>query len=88
MLIPIVNPDCLCQEAVLNFVQVYPREGKKADRFMIRLKLSGRGYKIHDQGKFHRSEMKDIIRHLNADSKILKQLNDRFMEMREKVKKS
>lgn len=26
-----LNPDCSCQEAALNFVQVYPREGKKAD---------------------------------------------------------
>jgi hypothetical protein len=35
-----MNPDCTCQEAVLNFVQAYPREGKKADSFMIGINLT------------------------------------------------
>ena len=52
-----MNPDCTCQEAVVNFLQTYPREGRKADSFMIRFKLNGRGYKIHDQGNFNRREI-------------------------------
>lgn len=53
-----LNPECTCQVAALNFVQVYPREGKKnADSFMVRVKLNGRGFKILDQGKFHRREI-------------------------------
>ncbi|WP_053362491.1 hypothetical protein [Bacillus sp. FJAT-27251] len=80
-----MNPDCKCQEAVLHFVQVFPRERKKADSFMVRFKLNGRPFKIHDQGKFHRSEIKSIMMHFNADNKIQELLNDRFKEMREKV---
>lgn len=81
-----MNPDCTCQEAALNFVQVYPREGKKADSFMIRLKLNGRGYKIHDHGKFNRREIKAIVMHFTADDTILKLLNERYKEMKERVK--
>ncbi|MGM0900700.1 MAG: hypothetical protein ACQEXB_06265 [Bacillota bacterium] len=65
-----LNPDCTCQEAVLNFVQVYPRVGKNADSFMVMFKQNGRGFKIHEQGKFHRSEIKAIMMHFNADSNI------------------
>ncbi|MBM4763115.1 hypothetical protein [Bacillus sp. B15-48] len=81
-----MNPDCTCQEAVLNFVQVYPREGKKADSFMISLKLNGRGYKIYDQGKFHRGEIKNILLRFNVDNKIGNLLKERFKEMRGKAK--
>jgi hypothetical protein len=81
-----MNPDCTCQEAVLNFVQAYPREGKKADSFMIRYKLNGRGYKIHDHGKFTRREIKAIVMHFTADTSILELLNERFKEMKEKAK--
>src|SRR3954462_348041 len=56
-----MNPDCKCQEAVLHFVQVYPREGRKADSFTIRFKLHGRGYKIHDRGRFTKREIEDIV---------------------------
>jgi hypothetical protein len=82
-----MNPDCACHEAVLNFVQAYPREGKKADRFMIRHKLNGRGYKIHDQGKFNRREVQAIVLHFTADDTTLKLLNERYKEMKEKAKK-
>lgn len=81
-----MNPDCKCYEAVLNFVQVYPREGKKADSFMIRYKLNGRGYKIHDQGKFNRHELRTIVRHFTSDGTILEPLNERFKKMKEKAK--
>lgn len=81
-----LNPDCTCQEAALHFVQVYPREGKKADSFMIRFKLNGRGYKIHEQGKFIRREIKAIVLHFTADDTILKLLNDRYKELKEKTK--
>jgi hypothetical protein len=81
-----MNPDCTCQEAVLNFVQAYPREGKKADSFMIRYKLNGRGYKIHDHGKFTRREIKAIVMHFTADPTILELFNERFKEMKEKAK--
>ncbi|AGK54079.1 hypothetical protein [Bacillus sp. 1NLA3E] len=81
-----MNPDCTCNEAVLNFVQVYPRESRKADSFMIRFKLNGRGYKIHDQGKFNRCELQAIVRHFTADGTILKSLNERFKEMKEIAK--
>jgi hypothetical protein len=80
-----MNPDCTCQEAVLNFVQVYPREGRDADSFMLRCKLNGRGYKIHDQGKFHRGEIKAIMMHFKADCNVQTLLTERFKEMREKV---
>lgn len=81
-----LNPDCTCQEAVLNFVQVYPREGARADNFTIRLKLNGRGYKILDSGRFTRREIKAIILHFYAEAMILKQLNERYRIMREKAK--
>jgi hypothetical protein len=81
-----MNPDCTCQEAVLNFVQVYPRENKKADSFMIRFKLNGRGYKIHDHGKFNKREIQAIVRHFTADDTIPQFLNERFKEMKEKAK--
>jgi hypothetical protein len=81
-----MNPDCTCQEAVLNFVQVYPREEKKADSFMIRFKLNGRGYKIHEHGKFSRREIKAIVMHFTADDTIPQLLNERFKEMKEKAK--
>lgn len=81
-----MNPDCKCQEAVLNFVQVYPREGRTANSFIIRFKLNGRGYRIHDQGKFNRHEMESIVRHFTPDDTILKLLNERYKEMKEKAK--
>ena len=81
-----MNPDCTCQEAVLNFVQAYPREGKKADSFIIRYKLNGRGYKIHEHGKFTRREIKAIVMHFTADTTILELVNERFKEMKEKAK--
>jgi hypothetical protein len=81
-----MNPDCTCQEAVLNFVQVYPREGRKADSFMIRFKLNGRGYKIHDHGKFNKREIKAIVMNFTADDTKLKLFNERYEEMKEKVK--
>jgi hypothetical protein len=81
-----LNPDCKCQEVVLNFVQTYPREDRKADSFMIRIKLNGRGYKIHDRGKFTRREIKAIVMHFTADDMILELLNERYKEMKEKAK--
>jgi len=81
-----MNPDCTCQEAVLNFVQVYPREGRKADGFMIRFKLNGRGYKIHDRGNFTRREIQAIVMHFTSDDTLLELLNERYKEMKEKVK--
>ncbi len=80
-----LNPDCKCQEAALHFVQVYPRVGKNADSFMVMFKLNGRGFKIHEQGKFHRSEIKSIMMHFNVDNNIQSLLNERFKEMREKA---
>lgn len=79
-----MNPDCTCQEAVLNFVQVYPRESKNAESFMIRLKLNGRGYKIHDLGTFNRREIKSIVIHFTADGTVLRRLNKRYKVMKEK----
>lgn len=81
-----MNPDCSCQEAALHFVQVYPREGRKADSFMIRQKLNGKGYKIHDVGKFNKREIKAIVMKFTADDTLTKHLNERFQEMKEKVK--
>ncbi|MEH7306915.1 hypothetical protein [Neobacillus drentensis] len=81
-----MNPDCTCKDAVLNFVQVYPREDKKADSFMIGFKLNGRGYKIHDHGKFNKREIQTIVMHFTADDTILKLLNERMKEMKEKAK--
>jgi hypothetical protein len=81
-----MNPDCSCHEVVLSFVQVYPREKKKADSFTIRFKLNGRGYKLHDQGRFSRREIQDIVRHFTADDSILKLSNERYKEMKEKAK--
>ncbi len=81
-----MNPDCTCQDAVLHFVQAYPRDDRKADSFMIRFKLNGRGYKIHDRGKFTRREIQAIVMHFTADDTILKSLNERFKEMKEKAK--
>lgn len=81
-----MNPDCTCQEAVLNFVQVLPKKGREAESFMIRFKLNGRGYKIHDQGNFNRHELRSIVRHFTSDGMILEPLNERFKEMKEKAK--
>src|SRR4051794_30632788 len=81
-----LNPDCTCQEAVLNFVQTYPREDKKANSFMIRYKLNGRGYKIHDRGNFTRREIQAIVMHFTSDDTLLELLNERFKEMKEKAK--
>ena len=80
-----MNPDCTCQEAVLHFLQVYPREEKKADSFMVRYKLNGRGFKIHERGKFNKREIQSIVMHFTADDTILKLLNNRFNEMKEKA---
>lgn len=81
-----MNPDCTCQEAVLHFVQMYPREDRKADSFMIRFKLSGRGYKIHEQGKFNRRDIQAIVNQFTADDTIPKLLNERYKKMKEKAK--
>lgn len=81
-----MNPACSCQEAVLHFVQVYPRGDKKADSFMVRYKLNGRGYKIHEYGQFIKREIKAIVMHFTSDDMIVKLLNERFNEMKEKVK--
>jgi len=81
-----MNPDCTCQEVVLNFVQVYPREGKKADSFMVRFKLNGRGFKIHEHGKFTRREIQAIVMHFTADTMIIELLNERYKQMKEKAK--
>ncbi|WP_042461319.1 hypothetical protein [Neobacillus dielmonensis] len=81
-----MNPECTCQESALNFVQVYPREDKKADSFMIGVKLNGRGFRIHEQGGFHKREIQSIYLHFTADTSNLNLLNDRFAEMREKAK--
>ncbi|MDQ1147378.1 hypothetical protein QE429_004205 [Bacillus sp. SORGH_AS 510] len=80
-----MNPDCTCQEAVLHFLQVYPREEKKAESFMVRYKLNGRGFKIHERGKFNKREIQSIVMHFTADDTILKLLNNRFNEMKEKA---
>jgi hypothetical protein len=80
-----MNPDCTCQEAVLHFVQAYPREDRQPKSFMIRVKLNGRGFKIHDYGSFTKREIQAIFMHFNADPMILKQLNDRYKIMREKA---
>lgn len=80
-----MNPACTCEEAVLNFVQVFPREGKKADSFMVRFKLNGRGYKIHEHGKFTRREIKAIVLHFTADGTIPMLLNERYKEMKRKA---
>ncbi|PLS08380.1 hypothetical protein [Neobacillus cucumis] len=81
-----MNPDCSCEETVLNFVQVYPREDRKPNSFIIRYKLSGRGYKIHDHGNFTRREIKAVVRYFTADEIILDLLNERYKEMKEKAK--
>lgn len=80
-----MNPDCTCQEAVLHFLQVYPREERKADSFMVRYKLNGRGFKIHERGKFNKREIQSIVMHFTTDDTILKLLNNRFNEMKEKA---
>jgi hypothetical protein len=80
-----MRPDCTCQEAVLNFVQAYPREERKTESFIIRIKLNGRGYKIHDHGRFTRREIKAIVKHFTADAKFVKLLNERYKEMKEKA---
>jgi hypothetical protein len=80
-----MNPDCTCQEAFLNFVQVYPREERKPKTFMVRYKLNGKGYRIHDYGNFTKPEIKSIFMHFTADPMIHKQLNERNKEMKEKV---
>jgi hypothetical protein len=82
-----MNPDCTCEEAVLNFVQVYPRGNrKKAASFMVRLKLNGRGYKIHDRGEYNRREIKAIMIHFTAGDTILNISNERYKEMKQKAK--
>ncbi|WP_066072526.1 hypothetical protein [Neobacillus soli] len=81
-----MNPDCKCQEAVLKFVQVYPREGKKADSFIIRYKLNGRGYTILERNGFTKREIQAIVMHFTPDDTILKLLNERYEEMKEKAK--
>lgn len=81
-----MNPDCTCQEAVLNFVQAYPKDGTKADSFMIRLKLNGRGYKIHDRGRFSKREIQAIVMYFTADGTFLELFNERYNEMKEKAK--
>lgn len=80
-----MNPDCTCHEVVLNFVQIIPKRGKEAESFMIRYKLNGRGYKIHDQRNFNRHELRSIVRDFTSDGMILILLNERFKEMKEKA---
>lgn len=53
---------------------------------MIRFKLNGKGYKIHDKGKFSRREIQAIVMHFTADDTIPKLLNERYKEVREKAK--
>jgi hypothetical protein len=67
-------------------VQVYPREGKKAQGFTIRIKHNGRGVKIHDRGNLTKREIQAIVMHFTSDDTILKILNDRYKEMKEIVK--
>jgi hypothetical protein len=81
-----MNPDCTCQEAALHFVQTYPKEGGKSESFMIRYKLNGRGYKVHEQGMFNRRDIQNIVRHFTADNTIPVVLNERYKVMKEKVK--
>ncbi|MFJ5716036.1 hypothetical protein [Neobacillus sp. NPDC093127] len=81
-----MNTDCTCKEAVLNFVQAYPKEGRKADSFIIRLKLNGRGYKIHDRGRFSKREIQAIVMYFTADGTFLELFNERYNEMKEKAK--
>jgi hypothetical protein len=81
-----MNPDCTCQEAALHFVQTYPMQGRKSESFMIRYKLNGRGYKVHEQGKFNRHELQNIVRHFTANHTIQEALNGRYKVMKEKVK--
>ncbi|MBS4217515.1 hypothetical protein KHA96_04210 [Bacillus sp. FJAT-49711] len=80
-----MNPDCTCQEVVLNFLQTYPRENEKNNNFIVRFKLNGRGYKIHDQGRFNRSEIKAIIMRITVDDSYVKLFNERYTEMKEKA---
>jgi hypothetical protein len=81
-----MNPDCTCQEAALHFLQTYPMNGRKAESFMIRYKLNGRGYKIHEQGIFNRHDIQNIVRQFTADQTITDSLNERYKVMKEKVK--
>ncbi|MEH7119143.1 hypothetical protein V7128_17255 [Neobacillus vireti] len=81
-----MNPDCTCQEAVLHFFQAYPRENGKDNSFMVRFKLDGSGYKIHDRGPFTKRAIKAIVMHFTAEDEILELLNERYKEMKEKVK--
>ncbi|WP_180247383.1 hypothetical protein [Bacillus sp. AFS031507] len=53
---------------------------------MIRFKLNGSGYRIHDRDKFTRSEIKAIVMHFTADDMLLELLNVRYKEMKEKAK--
>jgi hypothetical protein len=53
---------------------------------MIRFKLNGRGYKIHERGKFNKREIQTIVMHFTADGTILNLLNERFNKMKEKAK--
>ncbi|OCA83142.1 hypothetical protein A8F94_18630 [Bacillus sp. FJAT-27225] len=81
-----LNPDCTCREAVLNFVQVYPRRSEKeTDSFMVRTKLNGRGYKIHERNRFSKFEIKAIMVDYTDDGTLLSLLNARYKEMKEKV---
>jgi hypothetical protein len=80
-----VNPGCTCQEAGLHFVQVYPCEQEKQDDFLIGLKLNGRGFRIHDQGKYHKREIQAMVMRFTADGQMLKILNERYKEMKEKA---
>ncbi|MFS0862341.1 hypothetical protein [Fredinandcohnia sp. 179-A 10B2 NHS] len=53
---------------------------------MIRFKLNGRGYKIHDQGKYSRRDIQTFVRHFTADDSILVLLNERYNEMKVEAK--
>jgi hypothetical protein len=81
-----MNPDCTCQEAALHFVQTYPVNGRKAESFMIKYKLNGRGYKIYEQGMFNRHDIQNIMRQFTADHTMPVLLNERYKVMKEKVK--
>lgn len=81
-----MNPDCTCHEAVLNFVQACPKEGRKADSFVVRFKLNGRVYKIHDRGRFSKREIQAIVMYFTTNDMILELFNDRYNEMKEKAK--
>lgn len=80
-----MNPDCTCQQVFLEFVQVYPNNGRKAVGFTIRHTLNGRGYEINERGQFNKREIRAIVMHFTAMPMLLKTLNERYVEMKKKA---